>query len=335
MGMIIQELAATVTPASAAQSGAARARLTRHLAPGESLGAVGELAARLAGARHAPQPRVERVVLLIAAGDHGIAASGIDLGDNEPTLVAARQICAGAAAVNALARQVGARLIVVDCGMRGVAGRTVPGLLSFRQGDGTADSSRGPAMTPVDAVRAIETGVAVVISLADDGLDVLALGHLAAGSQPASAALIAALTGASPAQVGGGVDAMLVADILAIARPAGRPVEALAAVGGYELAFLAGAVLAAASINVPVVLDDHGTAAAALAATRLAPAVTGYLIAAHGGSTPAHRVALAALGLAPLFDLGLSAGEGAGAALLLPFVSAAAGLLTAAGTSSS
>ena len=329
---LIDQIAATVTAASAAQAAAARAHVARGLAPGETLGAIGELAARLAGARHAPRPRVERAVVLIAAADHGVVASGVDLGEHEPTLVAARQICAGTAAINTLARQVGARVVVVDCGIRGAARFTTPGLLAFRQGDGTADSAHGPAMTPIDVVRAFETGVAVAISLADDGLDVLALGHLAIGSQPATAALIAVLAGATPAEVGAAEDLSLVTRILDANRPDARaPLEALAAVGGFEIAFLAGAVLAAASINVPVVLDDHGTAAAALVAARLAPAAASSVIAAHGGSIPAHRVALAALGLTPLFDLGLSSGEGAGAALLLPFVRAAAELLSSAG----
>jgi nicotinate-nucleotide--dimethylbenzimidazole phosphoribosyltransferase len=105
------------------------------------------------------------------------------------------------------------------------------------------------------------------------------------------------------------------------------PLEVLASVGGFELGMLAGMILACASIHVPVVLDDQGTSAAALLAARLAPDVSGYLIAAHAGASPIHRRALSELELTALFELGLAHGEGTGAALALPIVDSAASLL--------
>jgi nicotinate-nucleotide--dimethylbenzimidazole phosphoribosyltransferase len=320
---VLDHILASITPASAAQALAARERLTARLGP--DLGVVGALAARLAGARHAPRPRVERSAIVICAADQGVADPGVDFGANHPTRVAAEQIAGGGAAVNAIARSAGARVVVLDCGIRGGASDAV---LAFRQGDGSADITAGPAMTPIDAVRALQTGIAVLFSLAEegDGLDVLALGQVSPGAQPVSTALVTALTDAPLADAG--VDREAVEQALS-ANPVDprRPLEVLAALGGYDIAVMAGLVLGAASINVPIVLDDHGTSAAALVAARLAPSVSGYVLAAHAGSIPAHRRALAALGTVPPFELGLAQGEGAGAALLLPFLASAAELL--------
>jgi nicotinate-nucleotide--dimethylbenzimidazole phosphoribosyltransferase len=139
-------------------------------------------------------------------------------------------------------------------------------------------------------------------------------------------ALIAALTG-EPAQSFGADAAAITAAQAANPSPGGEPLELLSLFGGFELGVLAGIILAAAAIDLPVVLDDHGTWAAALVAARLAPPAAEYLFAAHPGGSPGHRAALTALGLSPIFELGLAHGEGTGAVLALPVLDAAAGLL--------
>ena len=317
---VIEHVVASISPASDAQAAAARDRI------GASAdGTLAALAVGLAAARHAPRPRVDRKAVVVVLGDHGVADPGIDLGATHPTAVTAAAIADGSAALTEVARRAGARVLLVDAGATGPLPRTAVGI-----GRGpAADVTRGPALTVVDAVLAVEAGIAVAIALADDGLDVLALGAAGLGAEIGSAALVAALTGAAPSAVARAGDADAVAAALAanpLTRP--EPLEALATFGGGDHAALTGMILAAASMDVPVVLDDHATSAAALAAVALAPAVAGYLVAAHGGTQPSHRRALAALGLSPLFELGLARGEGTGAALALALVDGAAGLVT-------
>jgi nicotinate-nucleotide--dimethylbenzimidazole phosphoribosyltransferase len=182
-------------------------------------------------------------------------------------------------------------------------------------------------MTPIDAIASIQTGVALVYSLADDALDVLALGQISPGGETVSAAVIAALTAMDPDDLGP-EDASAVRSAMEHNLPdVSSPLDVLAKLGGPEIGMMAGAILGAASISVPVVLDDHATSAAALIATELAPDCAGYLIASHNGRGATHRRALAHIGLSPLFDLGLAHGEGTGAALALPMVEAAARML--------
>jgi nicotinate-nucleotide--dimethylbenzimidazole phosphoribosyltransferase len=173
----------------------------------------------------------------------------------------------------------------------------------------------------------VETGIALLLATADRGLDVVALGQLGAGCEIVSAALVAALSSAPAEAVAAAEDLAAVRDALdAAAGPALSPLTALEQLGGFDIAVLTGIILGAAAIHVPVVLDDHGTSSAALVASRMCPAVSGYLVAAHTGTHPAHRGALAALELQPLFDLGLAQGEGSGAVLALSFIDAASAL---------
>jgi nicotinate-nucleotide--dimethylbenzimidazole phosphoribosyltransferase len=335
--LLLDHVQSSMLPASQAMAAAARDQLERQLPPGESLGKLTAIAGRLAGARHTPRPSLARRTALVCAADHGVAWPGIDLGAQGPAAAALRLIAAGEAAVSAAARTADAHLVLVDAGVRGGdrldLGR---GVMGFRLADGTASIAHGPAMAEETARHAIETGIALAMALADAGLDVLALGQVAPGGDIASGALIAALTGAAPAAISlDQDDAQLICDALAAnaaALAAGPdPLRALAALGGLEIAVQVGAILAAASVHVPIVLDDHGTWAAALVAVRLAPAASGYLFAAHGGARPGYRAALRALELEPIFDLGLAHGEGTGALLALPLMDAAARVLVELG----
>jgi nicotinate-nucleotide--dimethylbenzimidazole phosphoribosyltransferase len=317
---VIEHVIRSISPASEANAARVRDRLGAA-----ADGSLAALAVRLAAARHAPRPRVDRKAVVVVMADHGVADPGIDLGAAHPTAVAAAAIADGSAALVDVARRAGAKVLLVDAGATGPVPASAVGV-----GRGPAlDVTRGAAMTPVDTVLAVEAGIAVAVALADDGLDVLALGAIGLGAEVGSAALVAALAGAPVTAVARPDDHAAVTAALAANPVAGlAPLSILGALGGGDHAVLTGLVLAAASMDVPVVLDDHATSAAALVAAALAPAVAGYLIAAHGGTQPSHRRALAALGLTPLFELGLSRGEGTGAALALPLVDGAAKLVT-------
>jgi nicotinate-nucleotide--dimethylbenzimidazole phosphoribosyltransferase len=290
------------------------------------------LAKVLAGAQHTPRPRAERRTLVVVAGDHGVGDPGIRLGDAHPTIMAARSIADGTAALANVARAGRAPLVLVDAG---VMERSHMPSVAVPLGRGPSTNLLdGPAMSIVDAALGLEAGIALAITLSEPGpdlagegaragLDVLAVGALGVGADVSSIALLGAALGAPPTGFGDAVAETAGAKGAELAGAGG--LELLAAFGGPDTAVLAGLYLAAASMNVPIVLDGYATGAAALVAAALAPNVVGYLVAAHNGTFTHPRI-LAHLGLTPVFDVGLGHGEGTGAAMVLPMLDQVAAL---------
>lgn len=327
-GQVLQHVIDSITPSSQASASAARAALAPVGSP-----MLSSLAAALAAAQHTTKLRLDRRTLVIAAGDHGCGDPGVALGPHHPTVVAAHAIADGVAAVSSLARASRLSLVLVDAGSREP---THMPALAIQLGTGPShDLLREPALTVVDAMLGLEAGIALSLSLSEQGLDVLALGSLGVGAEVASAALVGAVTGRS-APLGERDDEAQAAMERAVAlhhatgldslRNASG-LELLAHYGGPDTALLAGLILGAASMNVPVILDGHATGAAALVATRFAPAVTGYLIAAHRGAFTMPAI-LDHLGLTSIFEAGLGHGDGTGAAMLLSLVDQLAALST-------
>lgn len=334
-------LAATllqIRPADGAAMAAARERQARLTKPPGALGMLEELSVQLAGlAGVCPPPVPVPAAVAIFAGDHGVYAQGVTPWPQEVTLQMVGNFLAGGAAVNAFAGQVGVAVVVVDVGVAGTLD-AAQGLLIRKVVAGTRDMTAEAAMTSEEAVRAIEVGIEVAQELVAAGHGCLLTGDMGIANTTASAALIAAFTGRDPAEVTGrgtGIDDDTLARKTAVVRAAlalhapdpADPVSVLAAVGGLEHAALAGFVLGAAAARIPVVLDGVTAGAAALAAAALAPACLAACVAGHLSAEPGHTVALAALGLRPLVDLGLRLGEGTGAVLALPLVQASAAAL--------
>jgi nicotinate-nucleotide--dimethylbenzimidazole phosphoribosyltransferase len=283
----------------------------------------------------------QRPVVAVFAGDHGVYAQGVSPWPQEVTAQMVGNILGGGAAVNALARQVGAEVLVVDVGVATdlLAWRAAPALRSRSVRKGTRDLSEGPALTVAEATAAVEVGIDVARELAGLGIDVLLTGDMGIANTTPAAALVAAFTGADPADVTGrgtGIDDAalqlktgVVARALALHRPdPADPLGTLAAVGGLEHAALTGFILAGAALRLPVILDGVSACAAALVAAALCPDAAGAAVAGHRSVEPGATVALRHLGLEPLVDLGLRLGEGTGALLAYPIVAAAARVLT-------
>ncbi|HWO19502.1 MAG TPA: nicotinate-nucleotide--dimethylbenzimidazole phosphoribosyltransferase [Kofleriaceae bacterium] len=302
----------SISPASAAHAEGARRNVAGAGAP-----LLEQLAAALGGAQHTPRPRGARRTLLVCAGDHGAGDPGVSLGPAHPTVIAARAIAEGTAALAQVARASKTPIVLVDAG---TAEPTELPAAAIRLGRGPSrDLLREPAMTVVDAALALEAGIALAVSLVDAGLDVLAVGAIGVGADVASAALLGAALGAPPTGLGDPGAEAAGAQGAALAGTGAGALDRLAALGGPDTAVLAGVMLGAASMNVPIVLDGYATGAAALAAAAFAPAVAGSLIAAHTGTFTHPRI-LAHLGLRPLFEVGLGHGEGTGAAMVLPLI---------------
>ncbi|HET9287177.1 MAG TPA: nicotinate-nucleotide--dimethylbenzimidazole phosphoribosyltransferase [Gaiella sp.] len=314
----------------------ARAALDAKTKPRRSLGTLEDLATRIASVRGSTRPAPLDPVVVVAAGDHGVAHEDVSAYPQEVTGQMLANFAGGGAAVAVLCRIAGARLVIVDAGV--VSPPVVPGLRDLALGRGTANAAAGPAMERRIAVDGVARGAALGRELVDSGAGVVALGEMGIGNTTVAAAVTCALLGCDPAVAcgrGTGLDQAgvarkveVVGRMLAVNAPrADDPLGTLAAVGGFELAVLAGVALGAAGGRAVVLVDGYISSVSALVAARLAPALEGYLVASHRSPEPGHALVLEALRLDPLLDLGLRLGEGSGAALALPLLAAARAIL--------
>jgi nicotinate-nucleotide--dimethylbenzimidazole phosphoribosyltransferase len=334
---VLHDVLAAVVPPDATAMSEARLRQAQLTKPAGALGVLEDASIALCGIQGTcPPRRLARPAVAVFAGDHGVHAQGVSPWPQEVTASMVANFRAGGAAVNVLARQAGAEVVVVDMG---VAAELEPGpdLIDHKIRKATSDLAIEPAMTRAEALQGLLAGVRVADRLVDAGHDVLLTGDMGIGNTTPSAALVAALADVDPAEATGrgtGADdavwarkVEVVAGALASRPVTPDPVETLASLGGFEHAGIAGLVLGAARRSVPVILDGVISGAAALVAQALAPAAVGYCFAGHRSVEPGHAIALGHLGLRPLVDLDLRLGEGSGAVLALPLVEAAGATL--------
>jgi nicotinate-nucleotide--dimethylbenzimidazole phosphoribosyltransferase len=332
------ELAILVTPTDTPAALGARALQDRLTKPQGSLGFLEALGVQLAAiAGECPPPVPDPVTIAVFAGDHGVVRAGVTPWPSEVTAQMVANFCAGGAAINVLARHVGASVVVVDVGVATPIPSDAQGLLRRNVRHGTENLAESPAMSTDEALAALNVGADVAREALDRGARLLVTGDMGIGNTTPSAALIAAFTASSPRDVTGrgtGIDdemlnvkTRVVESALARLSPDATPLDILAEVGGLEIAALAGFIVAGAAAKVPVVIDGVIAVAAAVVARAFAPNVTGYLIAGHRSSEPGASAGLVHLGLNPVLDLGLRLGEGSGAALAVPLVQAAAKIL--------
>jgi nicotinate-nucleotide--dimethylbenzimidazole phosphoribosyltransferase len=333
----LSRLCAAILAPTADAEHEARRHLDMLTKPPGSLGRLEELAARLVTLRNAA-PRVERPVVFTLAADHGVVAEGVSAYPSSVTAQMVENFVRGGAAVNVLARQAGARVIVADFGVAGPLGEA-PGLIRCALGPGTANMARGPAMSREQAERGIEAGARLAEAAVDEGADLLITGEMGIGNTTAASAITCAVTRRPAATVTGrgtGLDEHgwrrkidVVERALAVNGPdPAEGLDVLAKVGGFEIAGLVGVILAGAARRVPVALDGFIAASAALVAAVLCPDAVHAMLAAHRSTEPGHDVALRHLGLVPYLDLGLRLGEGTGAVLFVHLARAAARIYT-------
>ena len=336
----VSELAAEIPPVDEAAVRDARERDLGLTKPPGSLGRLEGLGARLAGmAGECPPPVPENPAVLVCAGDHGVLECGVSPWPQAVTAAMVGNFCDGGAAVNAIAKSVGARLSVLDVGVAGeLEGH--PLLRAAKVRRGTDDLSRGPAMSRDEAARAVMAGAGVTEELIESGgVDLLVAGDMGIGNTTPAACLISAFTGSPPKETTGrgtGIDdrtlklkVNVVKEALEVHDPdPGDPLGVLAAVGGLEHAAIVGVILMGAVYGVPVVLDGVVSNSAALVTRALAPHSAKYLVAGHLSAEPGALIALEYLELEPLIDLNMRLGEGTGGLLAVPLVVAAARTLT-------
>jgi nicotinate-nucleotide--dimethylbenzimidazole phosphoribosyltransferase len=338
------EAVASLAPLDRKAEAEAVARHGRLAKPRGSLGRLETVGARLAAIASAvPPPVPVPAAVVVFAADHGVWAECVSPWPQEVTAQMVANFGAGGAAINVLARAAGAEVTVVDVGVRAPL-EPFPGLLDRKIRPGTGNLAVEPAMSLAEARQALDVGAEVAADTVASGARCLVTGDMGIANTTPSAALIAAFTSRPAAEVTGrgtGIDAATwgrkVAVVeRALARAAGDrgsaaradPLATLASVGGLEIAALAGLVVGGAAARVPVVVDGVIALAATLVAAAFAPLAVEYCLAGHRSVEPGASVALAHLGLDPLLDLGLRLGEGTGACLALPLVTAAARVMS-------
>lgn len=302
--------------------------------PAGSLGRLEDISVQLAGILGQAVPRIQDKVVILAAGDHGVAADGVSAYPQEVTAQMVMNFLQGGAAINVLARHAGARVVVIDAGVA-TAVPSHPDLISLKIGRGTASMANGPAMSPEQARRCIEEGIAIASKEIEKGADMVGTGDMGIGNTTAASAITSVICGKTPLKVTGlgtGISEEQRKHKAAIIEQAieknridpGDGLDVLAKVGGFEIGVLAGVILGTAALRKVVVLDGFISGAAGLIAYTLCPRVKEYIIAAHLSVEQGHISALKYLGLEPLLNLNMRLGEGTGAALAMTVIEGAA-----------
>jgi len=311
--------------------------MDQKVKPPCSLGRLESTAIDLAVYLETLEPRLDRARILIFAADHGVSLLGVSAYPREVTPQMTMTFASGGAAITVLARTLGIEVEVVDVGVDAEL-PAMPGVVDAKVRRGSRNFVDEPAMTEEELAAALEAGRAAARRAIEGGADPVGLGEMGIGNTTSAAALLSALTGLSPHETvgrGTGVDDRGLAAKRAVvekglARHAalfGDPRRALAAVGGLEIAALAGAALETARQRRVVIVDGFISTVAALAAVRLEPAIRPALFFSHASAEAGHRAALASLGATPLLDLGMRLGEGTGSALAFPILKSAASIL--------
>lgn len=340
---LYRSAAASIRPPESALYEAARRHLDNLTKPPGSLGRLEDLAAQLYAVRGGATPLgVDPARIYTIAGDHGVAGPdgpGVSPFPQDVTRQMVLNFLAGGAAVNAIANSVGAQHRVVDAGCLGGPFPEHEHLIQRKVAEGTSNFLEGPAMSREQCEAALDLGVSLARESAAEGVRTLMTGEMGIGNTTPSTALYCAYNGLDPVQMtgpGAGLNAEGVsrkAQVIqqALARHADvvaaqDPVDILAALGGYEIAALAGLIIGGAAQGMIVVVDGFISTAALCAAARIAPDVRFFVMVSHASAEPGHRGAVESLGLSPLLDLGMRLGEGTGAALALPLYRAGAAI---------
>ena len=327
------ELTFPILPLDAAAMTAARERQAQLAKPPGSLGRLEELSVQLAGITGHVHNRIERKHLLVFAADNGVVAEGVSSALQSVTLMQTVNLTRHKTGASTLCRHFGCDITVCDVGVN--AQIREPKVLNRKIARGTGNILREPAMTREQCLQAIRTGYE--LALATEA-DVIGVGEMGIGNTTTSSAVLAVLLDADVEAVtgrGGGITdrsfqkkKQVIRDAIALHRPDPSDViDVLTKVGGFDLAAMCGAFLGCAEKRCPAVIDGFISAVAALCACRLCPDAVGYLIPSHASYEIGYKLAMDALGLEPMFLLGMRLGEGSGCPLAFQILEAACAIV--------
>jgi nicotinate-nucleotide--dimethylbenzimidazole phosphoribosyltransferase len=326
-----------IQPPDRALAQALAAKIDGKTKPLGALGRLEALALKVGLVQGTLSPTLSEPTVLVFAADHGIAAAGVSPYPQSVTQQMVLNFLNGGAGINVFARQSGMRIRIVDAGVNHDFG-AVAGLIDAKVAMGTRDFLQGSAMTDTECEAALLRGAALAEQEIAAGCNVLAFGEMGIANTSSAAALMSVLCGLPVAQCAGrgtGLDDAGLQKKIALLEQALRlhglspddPFKALATVGGFEIAMMAGAMLGAAEQKALLLIDGFISTAALLVASRIQPAILDYCVFSHCSGEAGHALLLEHLQAEPLLDLGLRLGEGTGAALVYPLVEAAVNFL--------
>lgn len=317
----------------------AQAHLDTQTKPRGSLGTLEQIACRLVAIARGNKPVVDPARIYTCAGDHGVAAQGVSLFPQEVTRQMVDNFVRGGAGINVLTRTAGVDLKAVDAGCLGGEFPSHPDLIQCKVAPGTADFTTGPAMSPAQCGQALENGISLARQAKADGIRTLGTGEMGIANTTAATALFCAYLGLAPADITGpgtGLNADGVRRKIGVIQRAlslhaeivaGQdPVAILAALGGYEIATLAGMLLGGASLGMPLVIDGFISTSAFVAARAICPQVAEYAFFSHASAEPGFAAVMTQVQATPLLHLGLRLGEGTGAAMAIFILRCAANI---------
>lgn len=342
---LLERTIAKIYPQDSVSRDAAKERLDNLAIPHWALGDLMDLAIDIAGMMRTTRPEVHRKAIVTMAADHGVVAENISKYPSEVTTQMVYNFVAGGAGINALAKQAGAEVFVVDMGVAADLKDLVESkkIINKKVGLGTDNIAVGPAMSKAMAKRAIESGIDIANELSSR-FDVFGTGDMGIGNTTPSTAIAAVCTGKTVAELTGkgtGLDdeqvkhkVQVIARALAVNKPESKDgLDILTKVGGFEIGGIAGLILGAAANSKPVVIDGFISTAAALIAYKIEPFIKDYLIFSHKSVEPGHKAMQEVLGCRkPLLDLNFRLGEGTGAAVAMNLVEGAVAILTQVAT---
>ncbi|PKM90291.1 MAG: nicotinate-nucleotide--dimethylbenzimidazole phosphoribosyltransferase [Firmicutes bacterium HGW-Firmicutes-12] len=341
MTALFDQTISTIVPVDESAMTQARTKLDGLLKPVGSLGKLEELAVQLAGIYRDPLPQIKAKAIVMMAADNGVYEEGFHAYPQNITKVLAELAGPGLIGICVLARQADSRLVVVDVGIKG---KTVGDhILHKKVRDGTANISRGPAMSKEEAIKAIEVGIETVYKLADEGVGIFGTGEAGICNTTTTAAVLSAITGISPEEIvgyGTGQDEKAfqlkleaVKNSLAINQPDAEDIiDIIAKVGGLDIAGLVGCYLGAAAQKKPIIIDGFIAQTAALAAQRLNPLTRQYMIPSHLSAEKGAQIVFEQLHMEPMLLLNMRLGEGTGAALAFHLVDASCRIINEMGS---
>jgi len=335
---LLEETLARIEPLDAEAARDATARLDSLTKPHGSLGYLEEIVRRYAAIRHDATAAPGRGVIAVFVADHGVADARVSAYPKAVTVEMLRNIATGGAAISVLARLFGFELLITDVGVEiDTSANPLPGVRYRRVGAGTENFLHGPAMSAAQAHQAIGVGIETACEIVASGATLIGIGEMGIANSTAAAAILAAVTGIDPARLAGrgtGVDDTglrrkieVIEAGLSLHRAATSDgVTTLSALGGFEIAAMAGVCLGGAAARVPVVVDGFIATAAATAAEKIRPGLCDYLFFSHRSAERGHALVLEALRARPILDLEMRLGEGTGAAIAMNVIGAALAL---------
>jgi len=334
----LQETIAKIKKPDSSLMKQVQARLDSLTKPRGSLGKLEELAKQIVSITANLSPRIEKKAIIIMAADHGVVEEGISAYPREVTPQMVYNFLNGGAAINVLARHIGAEVLIVDVGVAADF-QEHQSLMLEKIDYGTKNMVKGPAMTDEQAVKSLEVGIEAAEKLIKKGYDIIATGDMGIGNTTASSAIAAIICRTDVESVTGygtGIDDRclenkinVIKKAISVNKPdAADGIDVLSKVGGFEIGGIAGIILGCASGRTPVVIDGFISGAGALIAAAISPDSTNYMIASHCSAEKGHRIVLDRLGLKPLFDFDMRLGEGTGAAIGINIVEASVKILS-------